>query len=103
MFSPERNDPTINSYNRLIIIVWLTNTDIILYTSSQVVINYISKYYIKLEKKTISYTNILKEVLPYISSRNSMLSIISRFINKLLGEYNYSVGEVYHLLLDIPL
>ena len=60
MFDPSRtlDATTINSYNRLVIIAWLTNINIALYTNAKAVLYYILKYYSKLEVKSLTFTKL---------------------------------------------
>ena len=44
---------------QLVTMAWLANTDVSPCTSSQAVLNYIRKYYIKAKTKTTSYTNLV--------------------------------------------
>ena len=44
------------------------------------------KYAIKEEKKTATYKDLMKEILPYVNSNKLLLSLVLKVINKLLGE-----------------
>jgi ATP-dependent DNA helicase PIF1 len=103
MFAPMRNQERINSYNRLITIGWLANIDVTPCTTTQAVINYVAKYATKAEKKTNSYADILHELLPRVAINRPLLSLVSKLMNKLVGERDWSAQEVCHLLLNLPL
>jgi ATP-dependent DNA helicase PIF1 len=103
MFSPVRNDDHLNSYVRIITMAWKANTDFAPCTGSQAVINYLGKYCTKEEKKTTTYMELVKQLLPFINSDKPLLSLVSKTMNKLVGERDWSSQEVMHVLLNIPL
>jgi hypothetical protein len=100
---PCRNDPNLNCYNRLMSMAWLANTDVNPCTGSRTVLEYIAKYVSKPEKKTGTYKEIMQRILPSINSNNPILSAVSKLMNQLVGERDWSAQEVSHLLLDLPL
>ena len=57
----------------------------------------------KPEKKTETYKEIMQRILPSINSNNPILSAVSKIMNQLVGERDWSAQEVSHLLLDLPL
>ncbi|EED11952.1 hypothetical protein TSTA_000300 [Talaromyces stipitatus ATCC 10500] len=67
------------------------------------VIDYIAKYATKAEKKTTSYRDLIKQVLPNVNSRNPMISMATKMINKLIGERDWSAQEICHMLLGLDL
>ena len=54
-------------------------------------INYISKYCSKEEKKSASYKELLNTVTLYINKLYAFSSIITKFINKLISKRNWLV------------
>ena len=80
----------------------MANTDIQPPTSLQAVLSYIGKYVSKPEKSSLSYTELQSQVLPYINHRAPLLSFVSKMLNKLIGERDWSAQEVSHLLLQLP-
>ena len=60
--------------------------DTLLAISIAVIINYISKYCSKEEKKLASYKELLKMVTLYINKLHAFSSIVTKFINKLISE-----------------
>ncbi|KAH7038972.1 hypothetical protein B0J12DRAFT_606491, partial [Macrophomina phaseolina] len=102
-FDGARNDEWLNNYCRVVSYGWLANTDVTPCTGSQAVLNYIAKYCSTAETKSVSYKQIIQSVLPNISSTRPLLSLVSRVMNKLLGERDWSTQEVSHLLLNLPL
>ena len=55
-------------------------------TSIVVIVNYISKYYSKEEKKSASYKKLLKMVTPHANKLYDFSFIITKFINKLISK-----------------
>jgi ATP-dependent DNA helicase PIF1 len=55
------------------------------------------------QPQTASYARIAKVILPHVSDTKPMLSFVSKMMNTLIGERDYSAQETYHLLLKLPL
>jgi hypothetical protein len=81
---------------------WMANTDIQPPTSMYAVLLYLGKYVSKPEKSSMSYIELQTQVLPYINVRAPLLSFVSKMLNKLIGERDWSAQEVSHLLLQLP-
>ena len=101
IFSPARNHSTLNQCTPIITMGWMANTDIQPPTSMHAVLSYLGKYVSKPEKSSMSYTELQTQVLPYINDRAPLLSFISKMLNKLIGECDWSAQEVSHLLLQL--
>jgi len=65
------------------------------------VLNYIAKYVSKEEKKSVLYKQISRQIIPYINCRTLLLSFVSKMLNKLVGERDWSSQEVSYMLLQI--
>ncbi|EAQ88882.1 hypothetical protein CHGG_05501 [Chaetomium globosum CBS 148.51] len=102
-FEAERNDTHLNQYNPLLSLCWLANTDCSPCTSAEAVINHAAKYCSKSETQTSTYAQIAQSILPHISDNNPMISFVSKMMNKLIGERDYSAQEICHILLGLPL
>lgn len=102
-FAPRRNDPKLNAYNRTVSFAWLANTDLSPCTNAQAVVDYAGKYASKSEKKSDAFSVMSRQVLPGIAERQPLLSFITKFLNKFIGERDYSQQECCHLLLRLPL
>ncbi|KZV59072.1 hypothetical protein PENSPDRAFT_565249, partial [Peniophora sp. CONT] len=59
-FEPQRNDPLLNSYSRVMELAWLANTDIKTVMSLDAAMNYISKYASKSEQNAPAFPELLK-------------------------------------------
>ena len=64
----------------------MANLDTLLATNIAVIINYISKYYNKEEKKLAFYKKLFKIVTPYINKLYTFNFIAAKFINKLISK-----------------
>ncbi len=53
----------------------------------------------KPEKSSASDAELKAQVLPYVDDRAPLLSFVSRMLNKLIGERDWSAQEVSHILL----
>ena len=69
-----------------ITIGWLANTDVNPPTSSKAVINYIAKYCSKAEKKSETYSDLLRQILPRLNEHTPLFSLASKLMNKFIGE-----------------
>ena len=100
---PLRNDPSLNEYNPTISLGWLANTDITPCTGTRSLLQYLTAYASKHEVMTASYKEIMKGILPRITSRHPLLTAVTKLMNSLIAERDWSAQEVCHLLLDLPL
>ena len=64
----------------------MANLNTLLAISIAIIINYISKYCNKEEKKLAFYKELLKIVTLYINKLYAFSSIITKFINKLISK-----------------
>lgn len=102
LFSPARNQGSLNQCAPVITMGWMANTDIQPPTTLHAVLSYVGKYVSKPEKASASYTELQGQVLPYLNDQAPLLSFVSRMLNKLIGERDWSAQEVSHLLLQLP-
>ena len=102
LFSPARNVPDMNQCSPLITMGWMANTDIQPPTSLWAVLAYVAKYVSKPETKSKSYADLQGMILPYTNERALLLSFVSKMLNKLIGERDWSAQEVSHILLQLP-
>lgn len=99
MFLPARNDSLLNGYTPVLTLGWLANMDITPCTSPNAVLHYIAKYASKSEQQSISYKDILTDIIPKCGASNDpMLSVICKFLNSMLAERDWSAQEVMHIL-----
>jgi ATP-dependent DNA helicase PIF1 len=81
---------------------WMANTDIQPLTTLRAVLSYIGKYVSKPEKSSMSYTELQAQVLPCVNNQAPLLSFVSRMLNKLIRERDWSIQEVSYILLQLP-
>ena len=98
-----KHDGSMNHYVRAVTLGWLANTDESPCTSKDAVINYIGKYASKSEKKTAAYVDLMKQVLPRVTSNRPVVSAAAKLMNKVIAERDWSSQEVVQILLGIPL
>ena len=81
---------------------WMANIDIQPPTTLTAVLSYVGKYVSKPEKSSVSYTELQSQVLPFVNDRAPLLSFISKMLNRLIGERDWSAQEVSYILLQLP-
>jgi hypothetical protein len=81
---------------------WMANTDIQPPIGLHTVLSYIGKYVSKPEKSSASYTELQAQILLYINNRAFLLSFVSKMLNKLVREHDWSAQEVSYILLQLP-
>jgi Helitron helicase-like domain at N-terminus/PIF1-like helicase len=101
-FAPARNHGFLNQCSPLIAMSWLANTDIQPATTLHGLLEYLGKYASKPEKSSASYKQMAKEMMRHVSSHHPALSFISKLMNRLVSERDYSAQEISHVLLQIP-
>jgi ATP-dependent DNA helicase PIF1 len=102
-FFLERNDGYLNKYNWLTTMAWQTNTDVSLCTSTAAVIEYIVKYAVKPETKSALYKEMATKIILFVNEKRPYQLMVTKLMNKLIGERDYSAQEVMHLLLNLEL
>jgi ATP-dependent DNA helicase PIF1 len=102
-YYPPRNDGMVNKYNRLVTMAWQANTDISPCTDPHAVIEYVVKYATKAEKKSASYCDLAGTLIPFINEKRPFQSLVTKLMNKLIGDRDFSAQEVCHYLLNLPL
>ena len=102
-FAPVRNDPLLNHFNPAFTMGWLANIEVSPCTDQKAVLYYVFKYCTKAEIKTIKSKDIIKDLLPHVSSKSPMCSLVAKFMNKLIGERDISAQEACRLLLHLDL
>ena len=66
----------------------MANLNTLLATNIAIIVNYISKYCSKEEKKLAFYKELFKTVTLYMNKLHTFNSIIAKFINKLNSEWD---------------
>jgi ATP-dependent DNA helicase PIF1 len=68
---------------------WMANINISPPCTIDAVLNYVAKYILKEEKKSVLYKQISQQIVPYINCRAPLLSFVSKMFNKLVGERDW--------------
>ena len=74
----------------------MANTDIQPPTSLEAVLSYIAKYVSKPKKSSDLYLEMQAQILSYVNDRAPLLSFVSKMLNKMIAEHDWSVQEVSH-------
>ena len=69
----------------------MANLNTLLAISVAIIVNYISKYYNKEEKKSASYKKLLKMVTLYTNKLYAFSFIVAKFINKLISKQDWLI------------
>ncbi|CBX97429.1 predicted protein [Plenodomus lingam JN3] len=93
-FMPESNNGMLNPYNRLVTLSWLANTDIQPFTGARAVIECVGKYAAKVKKASVSYQELVSKILPFVNKNSPFQSFVSKVMNKLVGERDWSSQQV---------
>jgi hypothetical protein len=80
----------------------MANTDIQPPTSLYAILFYVGKYVSKSEKSSTSYIELQSQVLLHMNNRAHLLSFVSRLLNRLIREQDWSAQEVSHILSQLP-
>lgn len=89
-FVAARNDERLNQYNATLSLGWMANLDISLCADATAVKNYMAKYCGKAETQSMSFLDLSRKVMGNVNQRAPLLSFVSKFLNKLLGERDWS-------------
>ena len=98
-YEPIRNDSHMGKYNPAVTMAWLANTDISPCTDEGAVIHYLAKYCSKAETKSKKLLELMRELLPNVSSHQPVVSLTRKVMNRLIGERDWSAQEVCHHLI----
>jgi ATP-dependent DNA helicase PIF1 len=69
----------------------MANIDIQPPTSLEALLDYITKYVSKPKKLSTSYLEMQAQILPYVNSQAPLLSFVSKILNKVIAECDWSV------------
>jgi ATP-dependent DNA helicase PIF1 len=101
MFICERNDQRLTPYNETLSLGWGANLDISPCPDMHGVKNYMAKYCGKPEEKSASFLDLSRQILDNLHEKAPLLSFVSKFLNKLLAEMDWSQQEIIHHLLGL--
>jgi hypothetical protein len=97
-----RNDPYVNSHNRVQLQGWRANVDLKPVLNIHAALQYVAKYATKSEPRS-SFSEILNKILSESDPSGSSLPSFQRLLLHTVSERGYSAQETCHLLLGLPL
>ena len=98
-----RNDPLINSFNRIQLSGWRANVDMQYCVSRQKVIQYCAKYATKCEPRSQTLKDVYATVVRGLKEDDKSLKAVQKLLIHATAERDYSAQETCHLLLQIPM
>ena len=99
----KRDDPRVNSHNRLLLQNWRANVDIQIIIDVQACVRYMAKYASKGEPRSQAISEIFKSSVGGIPQGSDGKSILRRAMIRSVGERDFSAQETAHMLLSLPL
>ena len=99
----KRNDPLINSHNKLLLQYWRANVDVQAIVDIEDCVRYMTKYTAKAETKSQTAKEIYKTCVSKLSQTSQVCNVIRSAMIKSIGERDFSAQETAHMLLGLPL
>lgn len=99
-FTPRRNHSRLNCFNPFVMKSWRANMDWTAIVDVKAVLSYIAKYASKGEPRSMSYQQMLMEVLNSgkIKESDTVASLVRRLLMRNIVERDYTAQEVAHIL-----
>ena len=98
-FKPKRNDEYMQRYNPIITAIWRGNTAFSPIISTEAVLRYASKAEVPFK----SYTKTLEDLVNNMPNNADCKTLVMEVLLSFIGEKDYSVQEVMHILMGWPL
>ena len=98
-----RNDPRVNSHNRLLLQNWRANVDLQIIIDIQACARYMAKYVAKSEPRSQAVTEIFNFCVSSLRDDSDTRSALRRAMIRAVGERDFSAQETAHMLLSLPL
>ena len=98
-----RNDPLVNSYNKMQLSSWRANVDMQYCLSRRKVIEYVVKYAAKSEPRSEPLKKIYKGIVQSLKDDDRPVKAVQKLLLNSVGERDFSAQETCHLLLQLPL
>src|SRR3954453_3230058 len=99
----KRNDPYINSHNRMQLQGWRANVDLKPVLSIHAALQYISKYASKSEPRSAAFSEIFNQIRKNSKPEATSLMSIQKLLLNSVAERDISAQEPCHPILGIPL
>ena len=99
----KRNDPRVNSHNRVMLQNWRANIDIQVIVDVQACARYMAKYAAKGEPRSKDVQSLFRSCTENTSNSSNGHQILRRAMLRSVGERDFSAQETGHMLLSLPL
>ena len=99
----KRNDPRLNSHNRVMLENWRANVDMQVIVDENACANYMAKYAAKGEPRSKSAAEILKTCVEKLPNDDQVSSAIKKGMIQVAGDRDMAAQETAHMLLSLPL
>ena len=99
----KRNDPRVNSHNRMMLQNWRANVDIQVIIDVTACVHYMAKYVSKAEPKSKAVDAIFADCVGTLGFHSDSTSGFRKAMIKVVGERDFSAQETAHLLQSLPL
>ena len=99
----KRNDPRVNSHNRLQLQHWRANVDLQIIVDVQACARYMAKYAAKGEPRSQTVHSLFKSCVDDLSHSSDSHKALKRAMLRAVGERDFSAQETCHMLLSLPL
>ena len=99
----KRNDPRINSHNRVMLQNWRANVDMQIIVDADACARYLTKYAAKGEPTSKQASTILNNTMDQLRDTDTTSSVLKRAMIQVAGERDISAQETAHMLLSTPL
>ena len=99
----KRNDPRVNSHNRVMLQNWRANVDMQVIVDVEAWARYMAKYAAKAEPRSKAATAVFKTCVDKLTSESDAAMALRTSMLRSIGERDFSAQETAHLLLSEPL
>ena len=99
----KRNDPRLNSHNRVMLQHWRANVDVQIIVDVQACARYMAKYSAKGEPRSQSVQSVYKACIERIHDTDNATKALRSALLSSVGERDFSAQECSHMLLSLPL
>ena len=99
----KRNDPRLNSHNRVMLENWRANVDLQVIIDQNACARYMAKYAAKGEPRSKQASDILQSCVARLHDDDQVSSAIKKAVIQVAGDRDMAAQETAHMLLSMPL
>lgn len=103
VLTTKRNDPRVNSHNRLMIQHWRANVDIQIIVDVDACVRYMAKYAAKGEPRSQALSSVFQSCVDRLAVDSDARTGLRSAMVRSVGERDFSAQETAHQLLSLPL